>query len=144
MASNGEWEEGEKDQTGYLKNSAIRQRFDSAPNMDVFSRSFQNEAYFRVEQRTEFFLVGKRGEEVKRANTTSHSIKNIELFIFEGIPGPFYNVVDSVRGTVDRIRGRSSRDQPVNKGFSVFFPDYRSEGNARPPNEGSKREGEKS
>ena len=44
LASNGEWEEGGKRPTGYLKNSAIRQRFNSAPKMDVFSGSFQNEA----------------------------------------------------------------------------------------------------
>ena len=43
-ASNGEREEGEKDQTGHLKNSAIKPRLTLAPNVDVFSRSFQNEA----------------------------------------------------------------------------------------------------
>ena len=43
-ASNDEREEVEKDQTGHLKNSAIGQRFNSAPKMDVFSRSFQIEA----------------------------------------------------------------------------------------------------
>ena len=31
----------------------------------------------------------KGGEEVKRINMTSHGMKNIELFTFEGIPGPF-------------------------------------------------------
>ena len=32
----------------------------------------------------------KGGEEVKRINVTLHGIERIELFIFEGILGPFY------------------------------------------------------
>ena len=89
MASRGEREEAEKMPNWPFEKSAIGQKFNSAPIMDVLSGSFQSAAYFWVEQRTVFFRWIKRGEEVKHINTTSHSAKNIETFIFEGTLGPF-------------------------------------------------------
>ena len=108
-----EWEEGEKGQTGYLKNPQQGKNPKQHQKWTTFLEPSKTKHIFGLSGRL-LFLGMERGEEVKCTNVTLHSTNCIESFAAEGVL-PRRDELKFEQRTVFFFDGKGVRGRGVHK-----------------------------